>query len=193
MYRKLIGACVGLAMMGMAGTAAHALPIIPAGETYVLEFDYSGSSLLPPNLFEFDPIFINTTVSPNDVTVLLFEDVNTLLASSTFTIGSPIGSTAGITWQVTLNGTTDLLDGIGLVGILPIDGDVELSVFAAIGRPKNLLLRTGVGFENHPIDNSNFQPLSIPEPSTLALFATGLAMFGFIGWRRRKRVQVKAA
>ena len=28
----------------------------------------------------------------------------------------------------------------------------------------------------------------VPEPSTLALFATGLAGLGFVGWRRRKRV-----
>ena len=34
---------------------------------------------------------------------------------------------------------------------------------------------------------------SIPEPSTLALFATGLAGLGFVGWRRRERLQLKAA
>ncbi len=35
--------------------------------------------------------------------------------------------------------------------------------------------------------------VQVPEPSTLALFATGLAGLGFMGWRRRKRVQLKAA
>ncbi len=35
--------------------------------------------------------------------------------------------------------------------------------------------------------------VSVPEPSTLSLFATGLAGLGFMGWRRRKRVQLKAA
>ena len=34
--------------------------------------------------------------------------------------------------------------------------------------------------------------VSVPEPSTLSLFATGLAGLGFMGWRR-KRVQLKAA
>ena len=33
----------------------------------------------------------------------------------------------------------------------------------------------------------------IPEPSTLTLFATGIALLAFIGWRRRRVVQVKAA
>ena len=35
--------------------------------------------------------------------------------------------------------------------------------------------------------------VNIPEPSTLALFATGLALLAFLGWRRRRVVQVKAA
>ena len=34
-------------------------------------------------------------------------------------------------------------------------------------------------------------PTPVPEPSTLSLFATGLAGLGFMGWRRR--VQLKAA
>ncbi len=38
-----------------------------------------------------------------------------------------------------------------------------------------------------------FEVGSAPEPSTLALFATGLALLGFIGWRRRRSVPVRAA
>jgi hypothetical protein len=38
---------------------------------------------------------------------------------------------------------------------------------------------------------SNFVP--IPEPSTLALFATGLAGLAFFGWRRRSRQRTHAA
>ena len=34
--------------------------------------------------------------------------------------------------------------------------------------------------------------MSVPEPSTLALFATGLVGLGFVGWRRRS-MQLKAA
>ena len=38
---------------------------------------------------------------------------------------------------------------------------------------------------------SNFTP--IPEPSTLALVATGLAGLAFFGWRRRSRQRTHAA
>ena len=48
-------------------------------------------------------------------------------------------------------------------------------------------VRDGNVFDSDP------DPTPIPEPSTLALFATGLAGLGFVSWRRRKRVQLKAA
>ena len=34
---------------------------------------------------------------------------------------------------------------------------------------------------------------TIPEPSTFALFATGLALLAFLGWRRRPRQRTHAA
>ncbi len=43
------------------------------------------------------------------------------------------------------------------------------------------------------MDNVSLNSVEAPEPSTLALFATGLALLGFLGWRRRKAAWVRAA
>ncbi len=40
---------------------------------------------------------------------------------------------------------------------------------------------------------SNWTVTPVPEPSTLSLVATGLALLAFLGWRRRGSVQLKAA
>jgi len=53
---------------------------------------------------------------------------------------------------------------------------------------------TSVEIYRSRIDSGSvtFSTISIPEPSTLALFATGLALLGFLGWRRRGAMWVKA-
>ena len=53
------------------------------------------------------------------------------------------------------------------------------------------LINTG-NFDGWGIDNMIFAT-PVPEPSTALLFATGLAGLGFMGWRRRRSVRVRAA
>ncbi len=48
-------------------------------------------------------------------------------------------------------------------------------------------IRYTISAFNNALNLDNLQYISAaPEPSTLALFATGLALLGFLGWRRRR-------
>ncbi len=67
--------------------------------------------------------------------------------------------------------------------------DLTSAEFAGLGGPG-----FGGSFNIFSLDNIVVtEATSAPEPSTLALFATGLALLAFLGWRRRGSVQVKAA
>ena len=48
-------------------------------------------------------------------------------------------------------------------------------------------LAGGITGEGLFLDNLQVNLVSVPEPSTFALFATGLAGLGFMGWRRKPK------
>ncbi len=205
MYRKLIGACVGLAMMGMAGTAG----------AVVLNVSVDGE-LLGATGVNVDGTLYNVTFVDGSC-VDLFSGCNEF-ADFTF-----IDAAAAFFAAEALMATVFTDSGAGLFDTMPeltfgcgFIGDCRTHIpFAPDGANQYLFTRTGnfadeasdksvkqtfgprnldfslVDADKDTINFADFTPA--PEPSTLALFATGLALLGFIGWRRRRVVRVRAA
>ena len=180
MFRKLIGAIVGLAMMGMAGTA-NAIPI----EMSFAATDFSGGAAPVSGAFTWDAASTTATIDS-----LL--SVSLTIAGHTYTLGevgfiSPIDASLGDTIGGVINGVCCIGGG---TDDFTIDWDRES------GDP-NTFTYIFLGLEDFPSSNTfssfSITATEIPEPSTLALFATGLALLAFMGWRRRGSVQVKAA
>jgi hypothetical protein len=212
MYRKLIGAFVGLAMMGMAGTA-NAIIIefgfagemtssdadFSVGDTFVgsysfesttspiahpdgsLTFQYlTGTATWNVSFITKGYVFsgVGTNISVGNDTVAFGNDRYISTMSSPTSVGTPLPSGRTLSFfQIDLfdpaSGGADLLS----------DDTIQIS-------PPDILLAGSISgrfrFSN------NDQPFYIlteltaaPEPSTLALFATGLALLAFMGWRRR--------
>jgi hypothetical protein len=181
MFRKLIGACVGLAVLGMAGTASATL--IGSGDVVTAEFDFAGIFPGPYTSAGLNFSIGTPQFDPTDlITLQLFDDpsgaavvefTSTLSASPVFGFGLGAFPSA-------------FADSAGLVVLSGFDFPVELlqlNLEVAIFPP-------GIASGLQPL---NFVVSQAPEPSTLALFATGLALLGFLGWRRRGVVQVGAA
>jgi hypothetical protein len=157
MYRKLIGACVGLAIAGLVIGAPR-----PASAT-LIDASYSIS-------FFGDATGTGT-----------FDVVATMITNFTATINGP-------TWLPLVPLVNDTL-GPGMVAGLITVTPTEIIALVGNGTwtyvgglpcgscdPSIPLLATG----------TYTVMAAAPEPSTLALFATGLALLAFIGWRRRK-------
>ena len=200
MFRKLIGACVGLAMMGMAGTA-HAL---------VITYDESVDGDLPA-LASLSPVFtldIGTNTFSGEISFSFNASVSTDRDSFAFSVPNNT-SVVGIFIDIALlelgagifNLTTYVLQDSSFAGFtaanIPIPS-LNLSLFSSTlplapslyGMQLNSL--SGSLFFNEfrtAAYTFSIEVAPAPEPSTLALFATGLALLAFLGWRRR----VKAA
>ena len=210
MYRKLIGACVGLAMMGMAGTA-NAVLMGSAGGLIdtdtglewldvVVNANISFDQLIATDLTGFGSFgYRYATVFEVGV---LFENAGAILP--------PLGTA---TFDAANQPAGDLLISfLGANSTNPVNTFIQAftstpgseagTVMAPWIRGSGIDGIAGLDYGRHQPSTSASSPTTgswvvrssapIPEPSTLALFATGLALLAFLSWRRRRAVQVGA-
>ena len=195
MFKNLIGAFVGLAMMGvvlLAPTVAHASLIGDSVTCAIVGGPASFACIPGANTVGAGVEFSIDFLSTPSFTV----DIGASSVSVTQVFGQPISTGAG---EVLVLGD---LDWIGLVGkIVGISG---FSTNVATGN----ITAGDVTFTDHEVRfdmSPNIWQVGtfaswdlvtqhiIPEPGTLALFGIGLAGLGFTGWRRRRSMQLKTA
>ncbi len=215
MFRKLIGACVGLAMMGMAGTANA---VTFTGESAFL----SATSGLSFESFEtFSPLNTNliaTSISVTDFTITSTGSFLAVYSSPNGCLGSGAHATDGSNYACTQFDMTfvfdELIDTFGftmtevetnsntittnsglnftLSGLVDLsNGSENFFGFTDPSAPFTSLTLTFLFGDRNGVDGVYYG--QIPEPSTLALFATGLALLALFGWRRRGSKWLRAA
>ena len=188
MFRKLIGAFALIAVIYLWPTDARALSLsyayngttfpggVLAGNTVTGEFIVDCDGLTAGN----DCVNLSSVLITPNVTSFSFSVPGVLL------LASPTDSQA-----MTVN-TNNLAERVDFsIFIDDISGSF-IFLFSGITQQVNCP-SCGPISTAEPGTFSAPEVTAAPEPSTLALFATGLALLGFIGWRRRRPVQVKAA
>ncbi len=207
MFRKLIGACVGLAMMGMAGTAsALSLTYTYIGNNFTTALAPFTTSDSVTGSFTID---CGLTGGSGDCKSLAFGDISSAVTSFSFSSGpvSVSDVTPTLIQQFSMS-TNTLAEPLRWnlrfrdLSSVPLRDLQTADIFTSIqfitdrmecivaGCPRLPAIRTEAANTNSPGD---WVVTTAPEPSTLALFATGLALLAFIGWRRRPRQRTQAA
>ncbi len=205
MLRKLLGACVGLAMMGMAGTAS-AVPITyefsgslgspvgttPAGTLFSGFFTYESTApdqVAGGTIGRYDFIEYEVDIGPDTLIVQdldaadrveALNSANYVFFAASFNILGTVGGLSVDNINAQFNEFPNTVGNDFLPG-----PNLTLADFDA----GTLFIGTPVGSTAHSINSLT----AAPEPSTLALFATGLALLAFLGWRRRGSKWLKAA
>ena len=189
MFHRWIGALVGLAMMGMAGSANATL----IGDQIEFQgfFPDLGTPLAGFNLIvnvvdgtgdEFVFGVSTTNVESGSVIFTLStgfatgDDCNCIQITSMDWVGDPSGIISGITLSSnTITGFTT----------------ANVTTSAVSGGPSEILINvadlTGVTATGSVTINLQTTDREIPEPGSLALFGIGLVGLGFMTRRRRNR------
>ncbi len=188
MVRKLIGACVGLAMMGMAGTA-DAVPI-----ELIFEFDMNDAASPPADPWT-GTIIYNAASTTAQVDSIISVDMT--VQGHSYTVGELIFGTyfTGPDVQYIAGAIGGVFS--GLPAMISGTNDFRIvwvrSTGIALLNQETTLTAPGFSCCFTPLSTTEFSLTEAPEPSTLALFATGLVLLAFMGWRRRRSVQVGTA
>ena len=192
-------------MLGFVATILIVAANAGSAHAIAFNFDWTGSDgYSMDGMFSYDDSLIGTgATDETDLTTFMIElylngeslgtwdffadglipdslpmNFNFDASSESFLVGGPAAGTSGQTWNTSGNCSpgfgfqsgsgSQLLCIDGFPGG-PFGGPIEISQSTLTAIRKDL----------SPV-------VPAPEPSTLSLVATGLALLGFMGWRRRK-------
>lgn len=165
---SLAGTVVGGTFNGVTGSGSISFsdPLVDDAELENTQLSIS-FDLFSQNFTESDDIGLEAVLTKQGGTFTILDFFVSEIQSGTFTVqGNPVSFFA--------TNTTDI-DQVGVLGffILDISGDIA----------------SGFEFDIF-VNEVSVNP--VPVPAALPLFGTGLALMGFIGWRRKRKMATAA-
>jgi hypothetical protein len=196
MFKKLMGACVGLAMMGVAGTAGAAVLNVSGGQLLgAHNVDVLGTL--------YDVTFLDGTCSDvfngcDEQSDFIFSDQTTATAAGQALLDQVFIDTGLGSFDSFPNLTAGCPGGYVCDVYIPFvitssGGHMDVyaeNYSAANGSPDISNCCNNAG-STYPTDSVSvwgvFAPAVVPIPPAALLFATGLAGLGLMGWKRGRR------